>query len=130
MLSLANGLVGAVRADMAPGELVFTFATANVLAAGTWILGLRRLAKHGIERQSHRLLFQIVLHPLAICAPSGVILNGCLIAPILLNRFDPNDIGTLPALGGVIVTGIWMGICLLTRAWFFRLLARRADGSH
>ena len=128
MLSLANGLVGMVRTDMEPRELVFMFAAANVLAAGTWILGLRRLAKHGIEQQSHRLLFQIVLHPLAICAPSGVILNGCLIAPILLNQFDPNDIRTLPALGGVIVTGIWAGVCLFTRAWFFRLLAGRTVG--
>ena len=104
--------------------LVIPLAAANVLVGCVWFIGLRRLQTLGIRHQSSRLIFQAILHPLAILGPAGVVIDAFLLVATVVGAIATRTFegyALIPA--SFVAVLFWSAISLATRRWFLRLLA-------
>ncbi len=133
MLAAANAFAPLLRSEYTAGRVMVVLAGANMLVIGTWLIGLRALARCQITSTGHRILFHVVLHPLAILGPASVITAGMFVFGSLEMFDDPSPQKLFEYLTFVILVAlptlvVGLSFCFTARSLFRWSLAKEASG--
>ena len=82
-LAGANAVTSLLRGEIPQTWFFYSVSAANVLIFAIWLRGLRFMERCEITQPRSRVLFQVLLHPMAIFGPSGTLMNGFIFLSML-----------------------------------------------